>query len=335
MALKFIEGEYLINDFEIMIKAIRNHQLELKNNILQDEILEALNKNIAYLSTVLKLLNKTNSVPSEVLGMVNNELNNIEAGIIAHSAIFGYYEDFSQYQVRGHYTINEELSNYFKAMMYAGRMGFLFQYEGLSARQIEQQTRMALLIVSSFNETVNNQQIWEYWEKIYSTTSFFVGESDDLTAIDYYKIWKHYGFPELNDIADTEFIHKVISDLKEAPLPRIISMLVYSSGEERIPRGFRLFGQAFIPDSYIFQELVYDKVTDRWMPKALDIFSVFGSQRAAYLLENEGIIYPEYIEQIIKLRAEFGNLTDYDWCQSLYWLQLYSLFPLLNSNYTS
>ncbi len=88
-------------------------------------------------------------------------------------------------------------------------------------------------------------------------------------------------------------------------------------------------GQRFIPDSYIFQQLVHNKVGGRLMPTALDVLSVFGSPRAAYYMRDEGTIYPDYDDQIEKLRKEFGNLTDYDWTQNLYWSWLYSLFPLL------
>ncbi len=333
MAMKFTEGVYLVNDFATMVVALRNHQIELSHLIVPSNVMNALRKNIAYLSTILVLLNDTYSIPIEVQGMVEDELDNIDNGVLAPSAIFGYSEDYSQYKVRGHYSLNEILSNYFQAMMYAGRMGFLFQYEFLSLAARREQTRMALLLVSSFNETVGDQQIWNYWERIYGTTSFFVGKSNDLTALDYYKLYKHYGYPELNDIAEEELINKVMSDLREAHYPRIITMLVDSSDLSGIPRGFRLFGQAFIPDSYMFQELVADKVQGRLMPKALDIMSVFGSERAVYLLQNESV-YDNYDEQIIKLRNEYGDLTDYDWCQSLYWLQLYSILPLLQSNYT-
>ncbi len=335
MALKFTEGAYLFHDFEILIKKLRDSQLLLLDNSMHEDVQDAILKNIAYLSTLLNLLNQSYTIPAEVYSMTTQELFNINnsAGF-AYSPIFGYQEDYSQYKVRGHYTTNQILSNYFQAMMYAGRMGFLFQYEQLNSEMIKEQTRMALLLVSSFNETVDGSQLWEYWERIYSITSFFVGESDDLTILDYYKIWKHYGYPELNDIADDAFISKVIEDLKSAPLPKILSMLVTSSSETSIPRGLRLFGQAFIPDSYIFQELVHDKVPLRIMPDPLDIFSVFGSERASYLLQNETDIYPEYELQVNQLRDEFSSLTDYDWCQSLYWLQLYSLLPLLQENYT-
>ncbi|MHA1217840.1 MAG: DUF3160 domain-containing protein, partial [Candidatus Heimdallarchaeaceae archaeon] len=111
----------------------------------------------------------------------------------------------------------------------------------------------------------------------------------------------------------------------------INSMFVYDDQEvENVTQGFRLMGQRFIPDSYIFQQLVHDEIYNRLMPTGLDVFSVFGSPRAEYFMENENQLYPGYDDQINKLRKEFGNLTDYDWTQNLYWLWLFTLFPLLD-----
>ena len=47
-------------------------------------------------------------------------------------------------------------------------------------------------------------------------------------------------------------------------------------------------------------------------------------------LQSENASYSDYSSQILKLRSEFSNLTDTDWTQNLYWLWLYSLFPLLS-----
>jgi hypothetical protein len=50
-------------------------------------------------------------------------------------------------------------------------------------------------------------------------------------------------------------------------------------------------------------------------------------------MQSENETYPDYNDQIHKLRDEFGGLTDYDWTQNLYWLWLYSFFPLLRPAY--
>jgi hypothetical protein len=43
--------------------------------------------------------------------------------------------------------------------------------------------------------------------------------------------------------------------------PKIVSSYVTDREKpEEVTKGFRFMGQRFIPDSYIFQQLVYDKV---------------------------------------------------------------------------
>ena len=92
-------------------------------------------------------------------------------------------------------------------------------------------------------------------------------------------------------------------------------MFIFDAFEhENVTQGFKLMGQRFIPDSYIFQQLVHDKVGGRLFPNGLDVFSVFGSPRAAYYMQSENASYPDYSDQILKLRKEFGNLTDYIIC---------------------
>ncbi|MCE7738103.1 MAG: DUF3160 domain-containing protein [Candidatus Heimdallarchaeota archaeon] len=331
ISLRILEGERFFFDFETMLLALRDAQIALNSTASELSVQEALNKNIAYLSVMLYLLNETNTVPVEVEALTISELSLMNDSVIEYSAIFGYEEDYTQYKVRGHYTRNELLGNYFKAMMYAGRMSFLTQSpEGDPEMGIDH-TRMALLLISSFNETISTSNVWEYWDRLYEPTVFYVGASDDLTAEEYYQIWQNNGAPSGDALSDRILIETIIEEIQSYRKPRINSMFVYDDQEvENVTQSFRLMGQRFIPDSYIFQQLVHDKVDYRSMPTGLDVFSVFGSPRADYFMENENQLYPGYDDQINKLRKEFGNLTDYDWTQNLYWLWLFSLFPLLD-----
>ena len=331
ISLRILEGERFFFDFETMLLALRDAQITLNSTVSEMSVHEALNKNIAYLSVMLYLLNETNTIPVEVEALTIAELNLINDSVGEYSTIFGYEEDYTQYKVRGHYTRNELLGNYFLAMMYAGRMSFLTQSPWGDPEMGIDHTRMALLLISSFNETISTSNVWEYWDRLYEPTVFYVGASDDLTAEEYYQIWQNNGAPSGDALSDTILIESIIEDIQSYRKPKINSMFVYEDQEvENVSQGFRLMGQRFIPDSYIFQQLVHDKVDNRSMPTGLDVFSVFGSPRADYFMENENQLYPEYDDQINKLRKEFGNLTDYDWTQNLYWLWLFSLFPLLD-----
>ncbi len=323
ISLRLLEYDYFANDFKSLLLTLRESQLNLNNSVSEQVIHDALQRNIAYLSVMLYLIDNTTDIPTAVKDITTQELNNIEGGTLALSTIFGYIEDFSQYKVRGHYTRNEVLAHYFQAMMYAGRMGFLLKDVN--------QTRMALLLLSSFNATVkDNINVWSLWDKIYEPTSFYVGTADDLTPNEYYLLWKELGYPKGDELANNSIVAQFIDKAKNYRDPKINSMDIFDDVSfENATKSFRLMGQRFIPDSYIFQQLVHNKVLSRAMPKGLDVFSVLGSPRAAYYLQEDNKTYPDYSSQVNKLRQEFANFTDYDWTQNLYMLWLYSLFPLL------
>ncbi|MHA1198326.1 MAG: DUF3160 domain-containing protein [Candidatus Heimdallarchaeaceae archaeon] len=330
ISLRVLEGERFFYDFETLLTTLRDAQISLNGSVTEPVVHDAINKNVAYLSVMLHLINETNTIPTAVEALTLAELDLVNSTERAESAIFGYDEDYTQYIVRGHYTRNEILANYFRAMMYAGRMGFLLQSPtGDPAMGIEH-TRMAILLLSSFNTSISTDTVWDYWDRIYEPTVFYVGSADDLTPAEYYQIWQNLGGPEGDGLATESFIVDFIDEAKTYRKPLINSMFIFETEDpENVTQGFRLMGQRFIPDSYIFQQLVHTQVGNRLMPTGLDVFSVFGSPRADYFMADENLIYADYDDQILKLRTEFGSLNEHDWTQNLYWMWLYSLFPLL------
>ncbi len=328
--LRIIELEYFYGDFSSMIDTLREGQMNLHTVTVEPDLKEALQYNIAYLTVLMQLLDNTTAIPSYVNTLVSAELENIEQGVEGYSAIFGYFEDFSQYKPRGHYTKSDALKRYFKTMMYAGRMGFVLDDQSPSNSIGVEQTRMALALVYSFNEEIEDKTVWDYWDKICLTTDFLVGGSDDLTPVDYFSVWEEEGVLTFSDLSTDDFINGMITALKELRAPKINSGYVeVFEGEESLTKAFKLFGQSYTPDAYIFQELVDDNIPARYFPKPLDIFSVFGSERAEYHLDSEKI-YTGYDEKINVLREEFGILTVANWTQNIYWQWLYSILPLLD-----
>jgi hypothetical protein len=96
-------------------------------------------------------------------------------------------------------------------------------------------------------------------------------------------------------------------------------------------------GQRYVPDSYILQQMVYDKVgtqqEPRLFPKGLDVMAVLGSDRAYRILDQtwEETRYAHYDDQLTKLRREFADLPQEQWTENLYWGWLHCLRPLLSS----
>ncbi|NHJ49995.1 MAG: DUF3160 domain-containing protein [Asgard group archaeon] len=322
-SLRLIEENNFTVNFIELLEYLQDEQIEIYNKSVNENIKWAAKRTTAYLTVILSLLDNTTFVPDFCTSMVTTELDNINNTQEAVSPIFDYNELYSLYEVRGHYTSTDLLSRYFKAMLYAGRMGFKLQ-DSLN------HSRMALLLVNSFNSVNESENIWSLWESIYEPIGFYVGESDELTIRELTQAWESIGSPNITQLEDNETITVFMDEIVNYTKPTVNTMLITAlDGYENNTQIFSLFGQKFIPDTYIFQELMDGKIPGRLLPNGLDIFSVLGSTQAEYHLRNENDTYPNYNSQIQKLRAEFGDLNETAWTQNLYWLWIYTLMPLL------
>lgn len=330
-SLKLIEVANFYDVFNETLYVLRSDQITMYNTIGDPKIQYALERNIAYLSVMIYFLADDNSTISTIgESLAFAEIDNINSLSGQSSAIFQYQEMFELYKVRGHYNDHELLPKYFKAMMYAGRMGFLLQesdsFPGLAINQ----TRMTLLLLSSFNSTIEPfYTVMDYWEILYDPITFYVGESDDLTPKECLEIYENIGSPSVTEFGNDSLILDYMIEAKKYRKPLINSMFLTNMDDyQNKTQSFRLFGQRFVPDSYIFQQLMHPNVIERGPPIGLDVFSVFGSPRADLHLKDEDS-FQNYTTQIDKLRNEFGSLNETSWTQNLYWLWIYSLFPLL------
>jgi hypothetical protein len=202
---------------------------------------------------------------------------------------------------------------------------------------------------------------------VYSVTSFFVGTADDLTPYEYLEgIRTVFGrsFPATEFLNDTKLF-----DL-EVYLASLRSPQIYGgTGEASIlkepgqpitkqdldailekTKGMRFMGQRFIPDSFMFQQLVapatgYFTGTDtpftmkmtplgpaRCFPRGLDVMVVLGSARALQILTQEGdTAYENYTTQLTSLQHNFSVLNSTEWNRNLYFGWVYTLRSLLQA----
>jgi hypothetical protein len=367
--LKIIEE----NEFFDIIKAMSQSMLDESlngYNSLEGDLKEAAKRNVAYFAVALKLLDQNANVPSFVQGEVDEELQLIEQHSgFADSPVFKYREDYSQYVPRGHYTRSVTLERYFKAMMWYGRIAFLLKggqnppFDALvSEEDARIQTIQASLIAGSM-ERVNadNVSVENLWNRIYGVTAFFVGLADDLTPYEYENaILEVFGAKfDPSKLTEENNLLSLKAVLASMRLPEIYG----GTGEIYIEppitpeklnevltetQGMRFMGQRYVPDSYMFQNLVEPVVGEftgsgepftlivtpagsfRGFPRGLDVMAVLGSERALEILENGGdAAYENYAEQLENLRAKFISFDENDWNINLYWSWLYTLKGLI------
>jgi hypothetical protein len=359
--LRTIEISQLMSDLNQLTRAMLKTSLEEYKIIDDEEVKKAACANIAFFSVAARLLNEREPIPQYIKKGVDHEIKLIKNHEgFKKSPVVGYLEDYSQYVPRGHYTRNEEFRSYFKAMMWYGRIGFyLNPSESLQITEelTKQLTRQALLIVRALNNSsIEGKAALEVWKRIYEPTTFFVGKTDDLDVHDYKDIaFKIYGkIPGVKDLADELRLQRFTAEARKLRRPEILSTVVLNiegdKGAKDITCGFRFMGQRFIPDSYMFQNLVYPKVRSytgssrpftwvmsqvgpiRGFPRGLDIMAVLGSRYAEDIIKEEGDNeYKRYNEQLAKLKKEF-DLKKEEWSSNLYWSWLYCLKPLLSSS---
>ncbi|HIQ01932.1 MAG TPA: DUF3160 domain-containing protein [Anaerolineales bacterium] len=359
-ALRLAEMEHFIADLEGLTQAMLEAS-EADYKATASPAREAAWQNLAFFAVAARLLDDRADIPAPVRDAVWQELALIDAHQgFDFSPIFNtyrpcpendpacYWEDYSQYVPRGHYTRNEDFERYFRAMMWYGRMSFHLTVPA-DPESARRETRSALLIVRAlYTARVGEEPALDVWERIYEPTAFFVGTADDLTVYDYAAVANEVygGLPDPATLADESLLEAFTDTARQLRPPAIVGGRVTDQEEpEEVTMGFRFMGQRFIPDSYMFQELVYDKVDgyrgtgqpftispmgNRVFPRGLDVPAVLGSGRALEILTAEGDTdYDGYAEQLAKLQAEFAALPEEQWTQNLYWNWLHSLRPLL------
>ena len=302
---------------------------------------DAARRTVAFAGVASRLLDPDVRVPEYAADLVEAELALIEdaAGIMPSPLFPGleYGEDYTQYIPRGHYTKSKDLEAYFRSMMWYGRMTFRLKTDDAQIGRAE--TRSALLLVHALRTAeVNGHPALEAWADLYSPTVFFVGRSDDLTVLQYEDVMDAvYGESvTVNALADDALLDTFIEEANKLPPPLILGMVIMDTDEiEETTKGLRFMGQRFVPDAYIFRQLIYRNVGTRdhrrGLPMGLDLLAAMGSERAYHILDDIGETgYENYPQQMEKVWEWISGLSVEEWTETLNNSWLYSFFPLLD-----
>jgi hypothetical protein len=219
------------------------------------------------------------------------------------------------------------------------------------------QTIQACLIASQLE---NSPELLENWERIYGVTAFYVGFSDDLGPYEYMEAMDRVFGNEERKFNETA-VEELKSILAQNQGPQIYGgtgncalepPFTPEQADECLENttGFRFMGQRFIPDSYVFSNMVGAYTGEyrgekeepftfvisgagrpiRGFPRGLDIMALLGSERAVYWLDElNDSSYENYSVQYVAMDSEFSNFSAAEWNRNLYWSWLYSLQPLL------
>ncbi len=330
-----------LNDAMLRVADAQHTEIAAQNNA---DLTTASTQLVAYFGVADSLINPKATVPAYVKSKVDAELALIEAhtGLADSNIMAGYTEDYSQYIPRGHYTKSDALKQYFKSMMWLGRMSFRLKEDN--------ETRSAILLTMLLNnqQTLRSGPILDHWRAIYEPTSFLIGKADDLSYFDYLPLVESvYGTaqPSISEVADAGKLADFKVAAKSLPSPMINSMAIFASEDkDEATKGLRMMGQRFTLDAYVIGQLTWRNVGTapaddqaRWLPRSLDVPAAMGSDRALAIVKGEQLDYGQtsgvqgknYDTQMQKARGAVANLGLADWTQNVYWSWLYTLNALI------
>jgi hypothetical protein len=205
--------------------------------------------------------------------------------------------DFSQFKPRGHYVDSPELSRYFRAMMWLGRVDLRLietQSDGSQVFQRRQFDAMLLL------RALVNESGMALWTGIDQTLQGFVGNSDYMRLPEVDSLLSDLGVDGHDStgaakLADLKVAQTIVD--KGYGTQQIASQLIVNDTRDQhtlpLDRSFALFGQRYVIDSHVFSNVVLDRVKERLMPNPLDVaYAALGNDAALPLLRTELEKYP-------------------------------------------
>jgi hypothetical protein len=251
--------------------------------------------------------------------------------------------DWSRFNPSGHYVdeFYPQLANYFRTMMWLGRIEFRLapvsqpgDLEKLKVdnEDLRRQIIDALLLVQLFDVSHS----WEIYHKTEEMLKLFVGEQDNIIPDNIVRLKNAANLAGAKDIFNDIKLNEFVDSLKMMPVSqqKIVSQVLtgnrVNSVDSILPvSSFMLFGQRFVVDSYIMDNVVFDKIrynkepVCRLFPSTLDPMFVLGNDAAARLLSNELNKY-HYSSNLAALRYLIDSFDKEFWNSSLYnsWLNM-------------
>jgi hypothetical protein len=240
-------------------------------------------------------------------------------------------EDFSQFIPRGHYTDSEVMRQYFRAIIWLGRIDFPFLTPAPpDSWEVNRRALDAALLMRRLVDARNLAR----WKKLDAFLSAFVGENDTLTLPEVDRAMTVLGVHDAAGLAAVSD-DTIVTRLRGEGLgtQRISSHLLWAEldrpGPSRTPSAFALLGQRYTPDGDVGGQVVFDHIpARRMMPSPLDVgFAVLGNDVAGALLAGELATF-RYARKLGALRAAGDAAPEAVRTASLYNLWLSALRAL-------
>jgi hypothetical protein len=235
-------------------------------------------------------------------------------------------EDFSQFTPRSHYTDTPQLTRYFKAMMWLGRIDLRLLETQSDGTQLFRRRQLQIAVM--LRELIG-ADLKASFERIDRTVAAFVGEPDYMVPSEVDELLRDLGISsgaQLSGFSDQQLAQAIIDG--DYGAQQISSHIMINGGQVNtlpLSRSFALLGQRYVIDSHVFSNVVYDRIGKRMMPSPLDAaFAALGNDQAAAVLAPELERYDTagYPSALARTRTLVGAHGEGFWNASLYnqWL---------------
>ena len=217
-------------------------------------------------------------VPQNLRAQADEEVEKSIAATADFSVFLGYEDVLFPYQLfrpRGHYTRNEVLSRYFRAMMWLQTAPF----------QTDKPVQMqrAALIAEVMTETVG---LWNTYNALCEPITFLLGEVDNVSMQQVQQIMLTQG------LTVKALVRQPKSQLKfQQAVEAVAQQQTRIKPKHQATGEFKvnLMPQRYMPDAEVLLEMVDadSHPTKRGEPKGLDFFAAMGVSAAERILMKE------------------------------------------------
>ena len=251
------------------------------------------------------------------IGKIERSQDSFSEFLDYRNAMFGY----SLFRPRGHYTRNDSLGRYFRAMMWLQHVPF--------GTDKPEQLRNALILADVIGK---NAELRKTYDRLFEPMTFLFGKPDNLTILQVYDEMQKADLP----------LEKLLKNKKAMAAIRK-SLDAMGESQTRIRPKFErtsrvkinLMPQRYTPDGEVMNEMVDAKgdPTRRDAPCGLDVFAAMNTGIAEQILTGELRVqdaWPEYLPMLKKMKA---RMQEIDWQETISNRWLSALQTLQDTTY--
>jgi hypothetical protein len=289
-----------------------------------------------YLAVPLRLL-KVDVAPlfPENEARIADLLSLVAAEQLAAHSLFGESGrtlDYSQFTIRGHYTDDPRLGEYFQAMIWLGRTELYTESpRGTGVDIPAEAIRRQVIDIALLDELIGLSRAGDALAEIERVLVAFVGEQDNLTLLQFRAALESSAIERAADLLDEDTLSRFQAEVRESAGQQILSQILMKDPLDPEPLAaapaFLLIGQRFVIDSYITGSVVFDKIqyegrsVFRGLPSTLDVLFALGNNSATQFLPDELERY-HYAPNLAALRFLVDGQDPGFWDATLYngWL---------------